>query len=334
MSKTTVTLAFRKNGTLTDADTSVKLSDPDGDYGVKRNDTDAVVVADGTSMTHTGTGLYQYTFTDLAANLEYTAYFEIVHGGGTHRSPKIIKGGGAATSGTAWTPTTLTAQILGELNQDRNATGGAVPDRLKNIVYECYRRIWVAHPFPFRKRRAELTLTASTDTIALASDFEKLDQKWLEETSNYRKLRFTNDPQRFDSWRQLRSGAEGEPFVALIEADESGGFQARVAPTPVSARTYIYYYICIPPDLATTSSPTWVQTPFDDIWHQFALARAMRQLDRDSNWQEPYSAYKSAIAKAIEEHSETMVSDTPTINDGYGDLQALASTQFGFGRIF
>lgn len=234
----------------------------------------------------------------------------------------------------AWTRTTLATQILGELNQDRNATGGTVPTRLANIIYASYKRIWVAHPWPHRQRRAELVLTASTATVDFPAAFEKLDQKWLEETSNYRRLRFTNDPQRFEHWRQLRSGAEGEPFVALIESNESGAWRARLAPTPKSARTYVYYYMCIAPTVEVAASPKWPEMPFDDLWHDFSLARCMRQLDRDSNWQEPYMAYKVGLRDAKEENAETMVSDTPTINDGYGDMQALTSTQFALGRIF
>jgi len=51
--------------TLTDA-TSVTLADPTGTFGVRRTDTNAVVVASGTAMNHDGTGLYSFNFTDPA----------------------------------------------------------------------------------------------------------------------------------------------------------------------------------------------------------------------------------------------------------------------------
>ena len=55
---TTLTKFFRIDGVLTDM-TSVKLSSSDGTYGVKRNDTDAVVVADGVEMTRVSVGRYK-----------------------------------------------------------------------------------------------------------------------------------------------------------------------------------------------------------------------------------------------------------------------------------
>jgi hypothetical protein len=76
------------DGVLTNV-TSAKLSDPTGTYGVKRNDTGAVVVVDGTSMTNTSTGIYEYSFTDVAG-IEYTAYIEIVYGGATYHFEEDI----------------------------------------------------------------------------------------------------------------------------------------------------------------------------------------------------------------------------------------------------
>ena len=67
---------------LTNA-TSAKMSDPTGTYGVKRNDTDAVITADGTDMTSVSTGIYQHSFTDVV-DVSYTAYVEIVYDSATY----------------------------------------------------------------------------------------------------------------------------------------------------------------------------------------------------------------------------------------------------------
>ena len=83
MATRVITHRFEVDDVLTDP-TSVKLSDPTGTYGVKRDDTDAVVVADGTAMTNQSTGVYQYSFTEPAAGLEYTAYVEVVYDGATY----------------------------------------------------------------------------------------------------------------------------------------------------------------------------------------------------------------------------------------------------------
>ena len=73
---------FKIDGVATDA-TTAKLSDPTGTFGIKRNDTDAVVVADGTNMTKTATGTYEYTF-DEVIGVTYTAYVEFVYSGQTY----------------------------------------------------------------------------------------------------------------------------------------------------------------------------------------------------------------------------------------------------------
>lgn len=84
---------IRVGGVLTDV-TTCKLSDPTGTYGVKRNDTDAVVVADGTDMTKISTGQYSHTFAEPATGLAYTAYVEVVYGGATYHDEVTL----AATS--------------------------------------------------------------------------------------------------------------------------------------------------------------------------------------------------------------------------------------------
>ncbi len=79
----TISKTFEVAGVLTDM-TSVTLSDITATFGVKRDDTAAVVVADGTAMTNTATGVYQYTFADPAFGLTYTYAFEVVYLGETY----------------------------------------------------------------------------------------------------------------------------------------------------------------------------------------------------------------------------------------------------------
>lgn len=62
MSTIKITKRFLVNGSLTDAD-AVVLSDSTATYGIKRHDTDEVIVAAGTAMDHESTGVYSTTFT-------------------------------------------------------------------------------------------------------------------------------------------------------------------------------------------------------------------------------------------------------------------------------
>lgn len=119
-----LTKYFRVNGTLTAA-TSVKLSSADGTYGVKRNDTSAVVVADDTAMSTSATGIYSYSFDDPATDLTYTVSYEVVYAGETYHSTEQVSGASsAATFGYALTLKQLAVGALDYLGFN----GGAVDD--------------------------------------------------------------------------------------------------------------------------------------------------------------------------------------------------------------
>lgn len=88
--------------------TSALLSDATGAYGIKRNDTDKVVVADATAMDNPSTGVYEYELDapdlDTAspeAGVTYTAWIEIVYDGTTYRFEHEATAPEADTAGTA-----------------------------------------------------------------------------------------------------------------------------------------------------------------------------------------------------------------------------------------
>lgn len=76
-------------GVLTDAD-SVVLRDPTGAFGIKRTDTGAIVTAAGTAFTHISTGVYEFTFTEPAAGLQYEYWIERVYNGETKRTRQFL----------------------------------------------------------------------------------------------------------------------------------------------------------------------------------------------------------------------------------------------------
>lgn len=127
MSVTFLTAEFRPSGVLTNA-TTAKLSDATGAYGIKRNDTGAVVVADGTSLLNPSTGVYTYSFTDPAQDLVYTYALEFVHNGITYRITGQLTGGTSAeaTAETVTEPTDAEMLTLIRKELKRRLTGGAV----------------------------------------------------------------------------------------------------------------------------------------------------------------------------------------------------------------
>lgn len=92
MSFTTINLSSYTNGLLTDL-TSIEFEDVTATYGVRRTDTQAVVVAAGQDLIRLAVGTYQYAFTDPAANLTYEYTLKIVTGGTTYYYNRLAAAG-------------------------------------------------------------------------------------------------------------------------------------------------------------------------------------------------------------------------------------------------
>jgi hypothetical protein len=75
---TLIVVQHRVEGVLTNA-TSVKLSDPTETYGLKRTDTDEILVADDTAFSSDETGVYEYDLADPEPGLTYDYWVEIVY---------------------------------------------------------------------------------------------------------------------------------------------------------------------------------------------------------------------------------------------------------------
>lgn len=95
----TITYTNTINGVLTDV-TSAVLRDPTNTYGVRRNDTNGVIVASGTPLVHVSTGVYQYSFNEPANNLSFDYWIERVYAGNTKRTKQTLQGTVAGATGT------------------------------------------------------------------------------------------------------------------------------------------------------------------------------------------------------------------------------------------
>lgn len=115
----TVTINTEIAGVAADIGTVV-LEDPTAAYGIKRNDTDAVIVAAGTAMDHPATGRYTKEFSSVFG-VSYTAYVKLPYGGANHYRQLVFTANGdiAATS--------IKAAIATILDTDaRSVTGVAL----------------------------------------------------------------------------------------------------------------------------------------------------------------------------------------------------------------
>lgn len=174
-----MTRLIRKKWTVDDVLTNVttaKLSDPTGAYGVKRNDTDAVVVADGTDMTRTATGTYEYSFAD-AVDVAYTAYIEIVYEGATLRF-EVDLAARPSTGAMVVSYSSLLERVGHHLFGIRSEYSGDQTTDIEECIRDGLRDVYAAHSWSFFRPVKEITTTApySTGTITIASGVVTLSE--------------------------------------------------------------------------------------------------------------------------------------------------------------
>ena len=164
----TITQQFKVGGVLTNV-TSAKLSDPTATYGIKRNDTDATVVADGTNMTHLATGTYQYTL-DAELDVAYTAYIEFVYDGDTiyieFDIPAVSDDYGMVISYT-----TLLSRVGHYLYGIREGYDTEQTENIIDCIRDGLRDVYAAHSWSFFRPVEDISTTApySTGTVTIVA---------------------------------------------------------------------------------------------------------------------------------------------------------------------
>jgi hypothetical protein len=158
----TISKSFYVDDVLTNM-TTVKLSDPTGTYGVKRTDTGAVVVADGTAMTSAGNGLYRHEFTDPALDLTYEYYLEVVYAGETY----WVKGSFLGPQSSAVDGLLTGAQIRAEVAANLGRTD--LTARILLWVKLAVEKVYSLLKFQGLESTADFTTAANTGDYALSS---------------------------------------------------------------------------------------------------------------------------------------------------------------------
>jgi len=179
-----ISKSWEVEGVLTDV-TSAKLSDSTGTYGIKRNDTDAVVVADGTAMTKSATGTYQYSFTDTV-DIAYTAYVEIVYGGDTFYFEVDITARSAAGEMVA-SYSSLLVEVGEERFGIRTGFSSEQTSKIERCIKHGLRRVYSAHEWSFFKPVTTITTVVGTSAYSLPVAYEGIEShlSYAEEESDY-----------------------------------------------------------------------------------------------------------------------------------------------------
>jgi hypothetical protein len=164
----TISQTFKVGSTPTNV-TSAKLSDPTGTFGIKRNDTSAVVVADATNMTNSATGVYEYTF-DAEVNIAYTAYIEFVYDGDTiyieFDLPAVSDDFGMVTSYNS-----LMERVGHYLFGIRSGFSSDQTDDIEDCIHDGLHDVYTAHPWSFFRPVEDISTTApyATGTVTIAA---------------------------------------------------------------------------------------------------------------------------------------------------------------------
>lgn len=172
MGTRTISRTWKVEGVLTNV-TTAKLSDPTGTYGVKRNDTNAVVVADGTAMTNSATGTYDYSFTDIQ-DIAYTAYVEIVYAGATYYF-EVDLPARTAVDGMTVNYSSLLEDVGHFLFGLRT---GFTPDQTDDIemnITRGLRLVYTAHQWSFFRPVKTITTSSGTYSYALPTGYESIE---------------------------------------------------------------------------------------------------------------------------------------------------------------
>ena len=151
-----IRLTRTKNGVLTDA-TSCVLADPTGAFGVKRTDTNAIVVAVNTALTRVAAGIYEYSMTEPTSGLTYHYFIKYVADGATRFVERTASGSSSSTS-----QATIVDDVSAVLEDDSNAIFADA-----DIIYNLHKAVTEVSPFvPYQSKEA-VTLTAGMVDVGI-----------------------------------------------------------------------------------------------------------------------------------------------------------------------
>ena len=258
VAKRIIRRSWKPGGVATDV-TSAKLSDATGAYGVKRDDTDAVVVADGVDMTKLETGLYEYSF-DAVAGVAYTAYVEFVYLGVTYRFAHNFSSTSTPTvSGYSYDTIRRAVGFLLGFGRDpadwssEGADSLVVDDTIREGLMMAYQPPATGegyvHQWSWLKPVYEFSTEADEEDYTLPENFEEWEGDIFfasTETHRYSPLQRTT-PGRLIEMMQADSTTQHPQWFALFPSDADGTttqrWKLRLYPTPDAVYALVGRYV-------------------------------------------------------------------------------------------
>lgn len=200
---TTIRYTHLVAGTPTDADT-VTLQAYGGTHGVRRKDTAVTVVAGGTAMTKTATGVYEHTFSDPSPGLSYEYGVKAVLGTATNWVSGVIAGDtgwGTYTKDLAGIRRRLIEQS-GHYELVADAHGLDFADRGANEFINAGQR-WLDRLFDYHKSAAWIYKPlVSGESLVTFSSARYIKEIWIVENGVRRPLPRSTWQMLRDTYRQ------------------------------------------------------------------------------------------------------------------------------------
>ena len=256
VAKRVIRRSWKPNGVATDV-TSAKLSDPTGAYGVKRDDTDAVVVADGAAMTKLETGLYEYSF-DAVAGVAYTAYVEFVYQGSTYHFKHEFSAVSTPTvSGYSYDAIRRAVGFLLGFGRDpsnwQSDDSLVIDDTIRDGLMMAYQPPATGegyvHQWSWLKPLYEFSTEAGEEDYTLPENFEEWEGDIFfdaSETSRFAPIRRTS-PGRLIEMMQADEAQQHPQWFALFPLDADGTatqrWKLRLYPTPNAVYALVGRYV-------------------------------------------------------------------------------------------
>jgi len=334
-----IEVVFEHNGVRADP-YSVELASSDGSYGILRTDTSVAVADAGTSMTKVSTGVYRYTITEPASDLNYLYSVDAVaiEGGAS----KYITGGLAGTASEAavgYSVNTMADHLRGLIDVNPDAAGGTVPDRIKREVRELGIRLWEMRDWRFRRQPGTLTIAADATTGTMPDGFGELDHRIMRggDDKEYALL-WTEDPTVWQEAKDLLFADDdntGTPSLATFYWS-SGAWTAKVCPAADKEYVFDFWHVTRNPwkwatvvgDDEILSGDYWPES-FDEGWRLLCEATMLRHYRKDDSWKEAQKQFNDWLANQTEERDETMTDETGIIRDEMDDFPKTTSAVLG-----
>ena len=280
-------------------------------------DPTGTLTLDGETLTEGATGVYAYNLATDSDNAVgcYRIHYKQVLSGVTSISVDYFTLMDSSVPPVGWSVITLADQLRAEMDQNSDAAGGIIPDRIAKIVREQGRWLFDQKDWLFRKAPATLTVAASATEVDMPSDFKELDTNTMRvsDTTNCRLL-WTED---VSAWQEAKSligtdAASSYPRVAVLYRT-AGAWKAKIWPAADQEYTYDFWYLKSSPWTGTSPSadnialsPSYWTEDFDEGWYKLCAYHVLSRFRGDDAWKGFKSEFTSWMKDHDRENNETI----------------------------